>query len=387
MLETEGLVITSQYQREVKRWDAVLKLKECLCVLFPYLSDRQFRISQYLESNDDKSLLFINLNSAFLALDEENDLKKYIQKQICPEFTGNFDECLERCNKTIVLTISDGEMLLKPEEKLVLPMLQNLTLSYRKIKTFIAFESNIFKKIPDFNRYNLVFQNILYYPLYNEADMMFFVEYLCKKWQMKMPQPVRKSIVYNSGGSFWLTKAACRSYRENGEWSIEDKMFQFRLESIFETLSDEEKVIIGSCPHLSQFEDNKDLFFLKKIGLIKEDHNLAIPELRKFAEKINQSKLDYFQSRENDITYKGISLFGVLSTTEFFLLKHFLKKQNTPISRDEIAQVIWSKNMEENYSEWAIDQAIKRLRDRLISLGLPANIIRSVRGIGYELRT
>lgn len=387
MLDTETLVLTDQYKKESQRWNSILELQECLCVIFPYLSDRQFRISQFIESQKNSSLYFINLNSAFLALDEENDLIKYILKQIPNEFRkDSLEESLDKLGKTLVLTISDGEMLFKPELRMVLSMLQNIAVTNRKIKTLIAFESNIFKTIPDFNRYNLIFQNILFYPLYNSEDMMFFVDYLCKKWQMKMSQPIRKSIVYNAGGSFWLTKGSCRSYRDNNEWSVDDRIFKFRLESIFTSLSDEEKVIIASCPHLKQFEENKDLIFLKKTGLIKEDNSLAIPELWKLIEKSGESKIDFFQSKENDITYKGISLFGVLSTTEFFLLKFFLKKQNIAISRDEIAKVIWSNDAENRYSQWAIDQAIKRLRDRLISLGLPANIIRSVRGIGYEFR-
>ena len=72
---------------------------------------------------------------------------------------------------------------------------------------------------------------------------------------------------------------------------------------------------------------------------------------------------------------------------KYSLLKLFISRPNAPIDRDTISKIIWPTNTEQYYSQWAIDQAIKRLRDRLVSLRLPPTVISSVRGVGYEYRT
>ena len=40
---------------------------------------------------------------------------------------------------------------------------------------------------------------------------------------------------------------------------------------------------------------------------------------------------------------------------------------NTPLSRDEIAEIIWGKSWQSKYSDWALDKAISRLRRKINS--------------------
>jgi DNA-binding response OmpR family regulator len=62
-----------------------------------------------------------------------------------------------------------------------------------------------------------------------------------------------------------------------------------------------------------------------------------------------------------------------------------LEKNGQTVSRDEIGQALWSDN-QEDYSDWAIDQLIARIRKRLKELSLSPKMVRVVRGKGYILK-
>lgn len=379
-------VKTNQYLKISQQWTSFLKMKESVCVIFPYLSDRQFRIKQYVDSLENSELFPIIISPVLQTIDEPEDLKNLINQQLPNNLKKDtLEKSLLNQKITIVLVITEGELLIKPEYEFLLDIFQDISLSFQNIKVLIAFDSDIFRIIPNFSKYNLLFQNIIYYHLYSDNDIMFFIEYLCQKWQMKMPQPIRKSITYNSGGFFWLAKEACRVYRNTNTWSPDSPSFQFRLNSIIKALSLTEKEIISACPYLKGFESSDELKHLKKISLIKKDNSVSVPKLASLIIK-NKEKNKIFEIENGEITLKGFPLSRILSVTEYTLLKHFVSKPNNAITRDEISKILWPKNPEENYSEWAIDQAVKRLRDRLVSLKLSPTIIKSIRGIGYEFR-
>ena len=378
MSDKLNLVITDQYQRISHQWNSCLKMGESIALIFPYLSDKQFRIQQYLDSLDRTNFSSVIFNPSSQPVDELSDLENLINQQL-PDFNQN-------PKKIIILSISEGELLLHPGREIIFDLLQKLCLKYLNIKTLIAFDNNIFKSVSDYYKYNLLFQNIIYYPLYSSSDIMVFIDYLCKKWELKMPQPVRKSITYHSGGFYWLTKEACRLYRDNNKWSPSDPSFLYRLNCLYNTLTLEEKDILSNCPRLKKFEKSIDLEHLKKIGLINQDNLISVPELSKLIIQ-HHNKQKIFSVTEEGISLNGFSLSNVLSATEYALLKFFISKPNIPITRDEIAKIMWPLHTEDSYSQWAIDQAIKRLRDRLVLLKLSPFIIKSVRGVGYEFKT
>lgn len=386
MFDRFDLVSTNQYQKISQRCESILKMGESVCIIFPYLSDRQFRIKQYIDSFKEDNIIPIAINPEVQLIDDFEEFKHLINQQLPIEIKKeNLEESLIDKKITVVLMITNGELLLKPENESIMDILQNISLSFLNVKILTTFEVNIFKAVPEFKKYSLLFQNIVYYPLYKDEDVMIFIDYLCKKWEIKMPQPVRKTITYNSGGFFWLIKEACRIYRDTGDWSTESQSWQLRLNSIFKSLSEKEKIIIEACPNLKSFENDLDLDHLKKIGLIRENNLVAVPELIKVISN-NKNREKIFEIDNEEIMLRGVSLLRMLSATEYLLLKYFITRPNVAITRDEIAKILWPIKTEDNYSQWAIDQAVKRLRDRLVSLRLSPSIVKSIRGVGYEFR-
>ena len=74
-----------------------------------------------------------------------------------------------------------------------------------------------------------------------------------------------------------------------------------------------------------------------------------------------------------------------LPKKECSLLRHFLVNNYASISREELLDVVNREKLDVN--DRSIDSLVSRLRDRLISQGAGARLIRTIRGFGYILDT
>lgn len=387
MANIEALAITNQYRQSIRTWETMLKLGENICLIFPYLSDRQSRIHQWQEDLDRKAFYPIEIDFSINHFDELGEFEAYIISKLPDTWKkADLNSSLKKTDKQIVLIITNGESLTNPHNYKALSVLQKILTSHAgKLLSLVTFESNVYLNIPSMYSYNKLFQNIIYYPLYEGADINLFIQYLCVKWQMKMPSPIRKSIMSASGGSFWLTKEACRNYRDSGKWNTDSEGFYDRLILLSKTFSEKEIDILISLPFVRSYEQSDEYKYLKNTGFITQKNQSRNPLLLAILQSKKQPK-NLLELKDNEILFKGVSINQILSPTEFSVLKLFLSEPNTEISRDKIASRIWPTSTEEHYSSWAIDQAVKRLRDRLVSLNLPPTIISSVRGVGYEYR-
>lgn len=84
------------------------------------------------------------------------------------------------------------------------------------------------------------------------------------------------------------------------------------------------------------------------------------------------------------IIVDGISKDEYLSEKELKIFIFLHSKINTDVGREEIADVIWGANLNHDYSDWAIDKLISRIRDK-INDTKPYKIIKTVRNKGFIL--
>ncbi|KXK27440.1 MAG: DNA-binding transcriptional regulator CpxR [candidate division WS6 bacterium OLB20] len=102
------------------------------------------------------------------------------------------------------------------------------------------------------------------------------------------------------------------------------------------------------------------------------------------------SRLDRIHAQEK-LTRDGDYLFWAgnditetLTNTEQTVLHALLQKK--AISRDAIAEILWGKQKDDRFSDWAIDKAVSRIRTKLSEAGAGKNYIRTLRGRGYTLQ-
>lgn len=387
MNNPEALVVTNQYKEQIKKWGSILKLGENICAVFPYLSDRQSRIHQWHQEIDSKIFEAIEIDFSINHFDDLEIFENYILSLLpAKRKNKDLDTTLQNSKKKVLLIITNGESLIIPHNHKLLSFLQKLLTSHSgKVLSFVAFESNIYLTIPLIYNYNKLFQNIIYYPLYKDDDINLFIQYLCTKWKMKMASPIRKSIVSASGGSIWLAKEACRNFRDLKIWDINHQGFKGRIDLLSKMFSNKEMEILNSLPNIKQYKNLDEYKYLKNTGFIT-DKNQSRNKILTDNISLTFKSSNLLELKNNEVLLKGVSINQIFSPKELSVLVLFLSKPNTPLTRDEIAIAIWPKNTETHFSSWAIDQLVKRLRDRLVSLKLSHTLITSVRGVGYEYR-
>ncbi|HOY46582.1 MAG TPA: helix-turn-helix domain-containing protein [Candidatus Dojkabacteria bacterium] len=164
------------------------------------------------------------------------------------------------------------------------------------------------------------------------------------------------------------------------------------------------------------------LRYLNKIGLIKEDRKISgkvlpqyldlylqdIKELheppildpiikaipvetpKKEASQFDPNEYylinDHIQINKlsGEIFFKHKISSEYLTEKELIIFKCLYDKANNNVSKEEIGKALWGERMAEEYSEWAIDKLISRIRVKLDDLK-PFKVIRTIRGYGYCL--
>lgn len=395
MPKTEKLVVTKQYLEARKRWINILKSGETLAVQFaPPVTDSQRRIDQFISENE-KEFLFLELNPLNPENEELIDFERNVLSQVnqsqksktIPDFESLIS-FLHKNKKQLILTIQNGSLLFTPQGKSYFPTLQKTILKYAPtITCLLIFDVDITH--PDganlTRDYHILFQKIDYYPLYSSVDILIFIDYLCKKWKIDVNLKTKKEIVEKCGGYLWLIKEAVRQIRDVGSWNSNSEAFEYKLQTIANSLKESEYLTITKIISKSRGLDETQIHslkYLQKIGLLDKNNRLTVSLLKNAILKIGISKRKLVLIKDK-IFLNQVPVSKFFSQKEFRIIKLLLSREGETVTRDEIADVIWPMAVEENFSEWAIDQLIKRLRNRLTELLIPKTVLRSVRGKGY----
>jgi hypothetical protein len=383
---SRSFVTTKQFTEASAKWNSILSSGENICLVFPHLSDHKSRLYQWIQITESKKFFPIQIDAVEVNFDEKEVFEKYIINQL-PESSQSktLNDSLKKFNRQLVLVIIEGESLFADKNYKLLFFIQNLLVLNNNVLSLIAFEENVYQHASLMHTYDKLFQNILYYSLYEDSEMAIFVEHLCKSWSLKIPAKTKQQLITSSGGSFWLAIEACRDYRDTKTWNANTSGFRRRLEILAKSFSDKEAIILASLSRSKLHKNIDEYNYLKNTGFITKGDKLRIPFLDPFL-RMQLQPMETLEIKKDQVFLRGTIVTHAFSPTEYSVLNLFISKPNNSISRDEIATAIWPNNTEEHYSTWAIDQAIKRLRDRLVSLGLAPTIISSVRGVGYEYR-
>ncbi len=113
--------------------------------------------------------------------------------------------------------------------------------------------------------------------------------------------------------------------------------------------------------------------FARIRALVRRSSNVECNEL-----KIKDLSLDpvAFKVRKNGKTLE-------LSTKEFSILEYLLRHKNSVVTREQILQSVWS--YDSDVLPATVEVHIKHLRDK-INTNSKTQLIRTVRGFGYEIR-
>lgn len=197
----------------------------------------------------------------------------------------------------------------------------------------------------------------------------------------KLPKSVVRKIVSLCGGQMWLLKHALREYFSNPKLDL-NKLAdlpgtKFRLKLIAQAHSAIEiTTMVGRQVDASTYNH------LEKLGLMKKGR-CTVPLLHNYLQKtIHPNRLVL---KNDEIYCNEINLKHSFTPQESVVLRLFIKNRGCKVTRDDIADALWGDNTEEQYSVWAIEQLIKRLRVKLTEVGLHDSYIKTFRKTGYGI--
>lgn len=406
MFQRLRLLVTDQYRREAKKWLETIGRKESLSISFFPKTDRIIRFEQLLS---DKELLGATLgqSSRYLfalvdfsapAVEDSTDLEGRIStllnnKRILPKplSFGAWLEYLQKDNRTLVLIITEAEKLLNPIGKTILTLLSYMIDQYYPhVLVMSVFETQISHPtnmafLPPSTR---MYANIFEYPLYGLHDTELFIDLLEKEWNVSVAKEERQHIIKECGGHFWFVKEAVRRIAGDGAWSPNEEGMVFRLRTVFEQLIPSEqsliKKMIAGKSDLTQ-EERISLDYLKGMNVIDAHGKRCMIGMLKDYVLQYEEKPSGIVMGKDAIYLNNVPIDKFFSRKELRVLRLLVEKEGNIVSRNDVATVIWPTDTEKEYSDWAIDQLIARLRKRLQTLYISPKSIRVIRGKGYML--
>lgn len=206
-------------------------------------------------------------------------------------------------------------------------------------------------------------ESISYFPLFNESEMIY----------------LRKRLEFFSGIKITNEKDALIRKLADGHTV---------LYRILSNLTDSEiKKLSAAKTHpsidilINEIWQGLPLSLRKKWNTKKLSQNTLLINLDLLKKGLPRITLLPPLNEDRHEEINGIKLPD-LTAQQRILMDFFTKVEGAIISRDEVAQNIWGKLWGEKYSDWAIDQAIFKLRKKLVMS--PFEIL-AHRNRGYQL--
>ncbi len=376
----------STYKEIFSEWLSIIRRRECGSILHLPKRDQLYRIHAFLEDKkthtihhhyDETHYILLDLTAE--TIDDPNDLAHFVSSHLG---TGH---------KRPVLFVLDADKLID-EKPSLLASLNNLYYTVPGLSILYFFGKNITHPSlsATLSSYTTLFQNISIFPYLEKKDSMYFIRYLERKLEFTLPDSLAEKIAESCGGISWLIKEACRYYAKTQDLqhilNHEELTIKTRI-LVDELMPEEKKVLEKIIKHTPVFdlEERVILQYLIRTRTIQEINGayyFNAPVLEQYVTKQLSEKMTIEILNDRDMLINGILMNNYFSKRERRFLFFLLNNKNKLVSRNDSAECIW-KNSKDPYTDWALDQFIRRIRKKLISLGFEKNIIKTLKNQGF----
>jgi len=390
-------VVTDQYKKASDTWSSMLEIGDNLSILFFPFSDRVRRVEQFIGEHKKTTYhrVFIQIDPQLLNVEEKTDLTDAIINELIKKNVIHKKDTFESVMKhmaekkiQIVLVLLTADSLLLPSNKFFLSALhETLYENNPFIVSMCCFETDIThpQYTAVFRPYPQLLHSIFYYPLYGKKDTEHFIRYVADKWTVEINQKQIEQLYTTCGGVWWFIKDAIRQLRLQKNWTEETDGMMYRKTMIIQSLLPSERsVLLKILTGRKSFspEEQHSVNHLMKLRLISDDAHLLVPILRK--PLLASVGSDHALTYENNMVYLNqVPIGKFFSRKEIRALKALVANPGVIVSREQLATAIWPLDTDAQYSDWAIDQIIARVRKRLPEFEIPPLSIKSIRGKGY----
>mgnify|MGYP006280223157 CR=1 FL=1 len=214
-------------------------------------------------------------------------------------------------------------------------------------------------------------------PLETNQEKRFLEDYCERKYKTKLTKDVKESIFKTSAGHFEIYKMMYKAEITNNDYSL-----QSYITRLVNSMGDDILNIIRKKiqeAELSSAEENIIRLF-EAIGFFREDR-ITIPILKEEILRAAPKVQAFIQGYSGEFIIPRAEIF---SKSEITILKTLYKQSNKLVTRDELITEL-TELSNSSSSDWAIDQSIYRIRNKIDKYNLNI-LIETVHGKGWKLR-
>jgi hypothetical protein len=222
------------------------------------------------------------------------------------------------------------------------------------------------------------FQYQLIFPLHAEETVQAFITNLSNDLNVTIDTKTAHQIYDYCGGMLWLVSACVRGIAQGKtlEQMLKNNEVTDKATMIWQALPElHQRVLAGfeAAPEITK-ELGKYGFYL--------DYRGTVPGFIKACVQI-ESRSGIHLS-EKSIQFMGKDLSNHFTHSELRLLNFGHQHLGEVMPRDTWGEAYWQDSYDQNYSDWALDKVMSRMRTKLKTAKLPLNLV-TKRGKGYVL--
>ena len=234
------------------------------------------------------------------------------------------------------------------------------------------------------------------HPLKEKESIKIMQNWNCER-NCKLTQKAMSSIYTLAKGHVGYMRALERVYQDN-QLELFDNLEELCKENPVKSRSDKfwKKLIPKYRSFLSKYINDKTIKvnsrgkYLKRTGILNEKGEIFSPLLEKFIkskmkEVVERNNNETLLIKEKTVYINETPINDQPTKNEFKILHELYKHKGNLLDRNKIAESLWGENKVEDYSDWAIDRTISRLRKKLGDSAQNPRFLHTVKGRGYKL--
>ncbi len=221
-------------------------------------------------------------------------------------------------------------------------------------------------------------QNIIYISLPDRKECRYFLNYYSEKWNLVLSDNAVNNIFKYCGHDPVLIKESLRLFAKKGKTTDlgKEPTLLLKAKNDFGQLGEIEKISIREKLTTGSVSSNSTDIAkeLVEANFWDKKHQIPLLFLKVILNKNSVKELRFDKKRQK-LIFADLDLSKKLSGPEYRILLLLFRQKGKIVTRDAIADAIWPKQADDQYSGWAIDKTISRLRIKLTEIAFSYHII------------
>ncbi len=235
-----------------------------------------------------------------------------------------------------------------------------------------------------FNRSTVISHNLIHFPFLTEEESEKWLKIEARKLNIALNKNEINKIVKFSGGITTFIRNCLRRYQKykNVDQVLKSDELANIVNIFWNIMEPKENMVLKKIVQRADLSKVKNYInYFKAFNLIDKQNRVV----GKWIDLIQVPKKDLkIILKGKSLYFNNINLNKELSEEELAVLKKLLLSKDKFISKEE-AISIKTKNYTLEYTDWAVDKFVSRLKTKLSTFGLSDDFIKNVWGKGYSL--